>query len=83
MECHFQFGLIYFIIALLNHGLIKFFKVIDYLNLSENTVMKYGQVILNISISNAPPISTIIIIKYLISVFSHSTLKFNASPRTI
>ena len=83
MEYHFQFGLIYFIIVPLNHVLIKFFTVIDCLNLLENTIMRYDQVILNISISNAQQISIIVVIKYLISVFSPPTLKFNANLRTI
>ena len=83
MEYHFQFVLIYFIIVPLNHELIEFFKVIDYLNLQENTIRMYDQVILNTSISNAPQISIIVVIKYLISVFSPPTLKFNANLRTI
>ena len=45
--------------------------------------MKYGLVIPNISISNAQQISMIIIIKCLISVFSHLNPKFNANLKTI
>ena len=83
MEYHFQFVLIYFIIVPLNHELIEFFKVIDYLNLWESTIMRYDQVILNTFISNAQQISIIVVVKYLISVFGHPTLRFNANLRTI